>query len=75
MVLLFIIYTGFSFTHWLYSDKNKKTIVEEGAVPIFINLLKSNDVKLQNEAVGALRNLSLDGSHHSACFYIPPPPF
>jgi len=43
-------------------DKNKKTIVEEGAVPIFINLLKSNDVKLQNEAVGALRNLSLDGA-------------
>jgi hypothetical protein len=54
------------------ADKNKKTIVEEGAVPIFVNLLKSNDVKLQNEAVklqneavGALRNLSLDGSIES----------
>jgi hypothetical protein len=48
--------------HWQCTDKNKKTIVEEGAVPVFVNLLKSNDVKLQNEAVGALRNLSLDGA-------------
>jgi hypothetical protein len=56
-------------TDFAFVDKNKKTIVEEGAVPIFVNLLKSTDVKLpneavklQNEAVGALRNLSLDGS-------------
>lgn len=44
-----------------YVDDNKREIVKEGAVPIFIDLLKSNDVKLQNEAVGALRNLSVDG--------------
>jgi serine/threonine protein kinase len=42
------------------NDKNKRAIVEEGAVPMFVQLLQSNDVKLQNEAVGALRNLSLD---------------
>lgn len=29
---------------------------------MFVQLLQSNDVKLQNEAVGALRNLSLDGT-------------
>lgn len=44
------------------ADKNKRAIVEEGAVPMFVQLLQSNDVKLQNEAVGALRNLSLDGT-------------
>ena len=46
----------------LRTDKNKRAIVEEGAVPMFVQLLQSNDVKLQNEAVGALRNLSLDGT-------------
>ena len=47
---------------WTDTDKNKRAIVEEGAVPMFVQLLQSNDVKLQNEAVGALRNLSLDGT-------------
>lgn len=42
-------------------ESNKKTIVEGGCVPLLISLIKTNDIKLQNEAVGCLRNLSMDG--------------
>lgn len=47
------------FNHWL--EKNKEIISKEGAIPILVDFIKSNDVKLQNEALGALRNLSTNG--------------
>lgn len=61
MVCLRVLHPLCIIIHTFVIDDNKKEIVKEGAVPTFIELLRSNDVKLQNEAVGALRNLSVDG--------------
>ena len=44
------------------ADRNKKRIVDEGGVGTLVRMLKSGDIKLQNEAVGALRNLSFLGA-------------
>jgi hypothetical protein len=41
-------------------DDNKRTIIDGGGLPILLDLIKSGDVKLQNEAVGCMRNLSVD---------------
>jgi hypothetical protein len=45
-----------------HADRNKKRIVDEGGVGTLVRILKSGDIKLQNEAVGALRNLSFLGA-------------
>lgn len=44
------------------NDSNKKKIVDGGGIELLINLIKSGDLKLQNEAVGCLRNLSMNGT-------------
>lgn len=43
-------------------DDNKKKIISGGGVPLLIDLIRTGDSKLQNEAVGCLRNLSMDGN-------------
>ena len=44
------------------ADENKTKIVEGGGILLLLNLIKTGDVKLQNEAVGCFRNLSMDST-------------
>jgi hypothetical protein len=41
-----------------FEDLNKQRIADDGGIPVLIRILRTDDPKLQNEAVGALRNLS-----------------
>lgn len=43
------------------SSENTNSIVEAGAVPLLINLLKSSDVRVMEQAVWALGNIAGDG--------------
>lgn len=52
------------------TDRNKKRIVDEGGVGTLVRILKSGDIKLQNEAVGALRNLSFLGAYKPKLFVL-----
>lgn len=43
------------------TSENTVSIVNEGAVPLLINLLKSSDIRVMEQAVWALGNIAGDG--------------
>ncbi len=53
------------------NDSNELKIAEEGALPPLIALLRSPDKRIQMQALGVLRNLSVSPANKvSACAYV-----
>lgn len=49
-----------------FLDDNKRVVVVNGGLDLLIDIINTDDTKLQHEAVGCLRNLSM---HRGFCVF------